>query len=67
MPAPPPKSVTVRYFPLFIDLAEGQIKNLIPNMIRDWTLRADWMKKRLCDMAEILRGRGQTMAEYADT
>ncbi len=55
-----------RYFPLFIDLTGGQIKNLIPSMIRDWTLRADWMKKRLCDMAEILRERGLAMAEYVD-
>jgi hypothetical protein len=55
-----------RYYPLFIDLTRGQIKNLIPSMIRDWTLRADWMKKRLCNMAEILRERGLAMAEYVD-
>ncbi len=55
-----------RYFPLFKELTAGRLENLIPSMIRDWTLRADWMKKRLCNMAEILRERGQTMAEYVD-
>ena len=53
-----------RYFPLFKELTGGRLENLIPSMIRDWTLRAGWMKKRLCNMAEILRERGQTMAEY---
>ena len=44
-----------RYFPLFKELTGGRLENLIPSMIRDWTLRAGWMKKRLCNMAEILR------------
>jgi len=55
-----------RYFPEFMELSQGQIRNLVPSMIQDSTLRADWMKKRLCEMAEILRQRGSTMAGYSD-
>src|SRR5262245_42178548 len=43
-----------QYYPLFVKLAQRDVRNLTPNIMWDWTLRGDWMKARLCRMAGIL-------------
>ena len=52
------------FFPLFVRLAQRDIRNFTPALTADWKLRSGWMKSRLSRMAEILRERDLTMSEY---
>jgi hypothetical protein len=52
------------FFPLFVELAQRDIRNFSPALTADWKLRSGWMKSRLSRMAEILRKRDLTMSEY---
>ncbi len=54
------------FFPRFVREADRDIRNMTPGLVADWKLRSGWMKGRLCRMAEILRQRGWTMAEYVE-
>lgn len=53
------------FFPkLFVDAAQRDIRNFVPNMPQYVGLRSGWMKTRLSTMGCILRDRDLTMAEY---
>lgn len=52
------------FFPLFVRLAERDIRNFTPALTADWKLRSSWMKSRLSRMAKILQERDLTMIEY---
>ena len=53
-----------KFFPLFVALANRDIRSFTPQLLSDWRLRQPWMKGRLCRMAEILRESGRSMTEY---
>jgi hypothetical protein len=53
-----------RFFPLFVELAHGDMRAITPTVIGDWPLRSGWMKSRLLRMATILNERQVTMSEY---
>lgn len=56
-----------KYYPLlFVQAAGRDIRNFVPGMSEYTGLRSGWMAPRLYKMAQILRQRGQTMAEYAE-
>jgi hypothetical protein len=56
-----------KYFPmLFVGAVNHDIRNFVPSMPEYAGLRTDWMPRRLTRMAEILRLRNQSMAEYAE-
>lgn len=52
------------FFPLFVQLAQRDVRNLTPELMSGWKLRSSWMKSRLSRMADILRERQLTMSEY---
>jgi hypothetical protein len=55
------------YFPsLFVRAAKRDIRNFAPKMAEYAGLHSAWMSLRLCRMADILRGRGQSMTEYTE-
>jgi hypothetical protein len=53
-----------KFFPLFVALAQRDIRNFTPALTADWKLRSRWMKSRLSRMSELLRQRDLTMTEY---
>lgn len=54
-----------RFYPsLFIRAAGRDVRNFMPGMPEYKGLRSAWMSARLCRMAEILKDRGLSMAEY---
>ncbi len=54
-----------RFYPLlFVQAAHRDIRNFEPGMREFEGLRSRRMSARLCRMAEVLRDRGVTMAEY---
>ena len=55
-----------RYLPRFVYEAGRDMRNLTPELSRDWVLDHPWMKPRLFRMAAILRDRRTTMKEYVD-
>lgn len=55
-----------RFYPLlFVQAARRDIRTFTPGMEEFAGLRSRWMSARLCRMAEVLRDRGMTMADYA--
>jgi hypothetical protein len=52
------------FFPLFVELAQRDMRTFTPALTADWKLRSRWMKSRLSRMAEILRERDLTMSDY---
>jgi hypothetical protein len=52
------------FFPLFVQLAHREIRNITPELVAGWKLRSSWMKSRLSRMAAILRERDLTMGDY---
>jgi hypothetical protein len=54
-----------RFFPaLFVEAANRDIRNFVPDLEEFKGLRSAWMSQRLCRMGEILRERGLSMPEY---
>ena len=57
-----------KYFPwLFVDAAKRDVRNFVLEMPEYQGLRSTWMFRRLAKMGEILRDRGMTMSEYAES
>jgi hypothetical protein len=54
------------FFPLYVQLAQGDMRNVTPEMVNSWRLRSGWMKSRLLRMAQILNDRAISMEEYVD-
>jgi hypothetical protein len=52
------------FFPLFVQLAQRDIRTFTPEVVAGWRLRSSWMKSRLARMAAILRERDLTMSAY---
>ena len=52
------------FFPRFVELAHGDVRNCSPALLSDWKLRSGWMKSRLCRMAQILNERQLSMGDY---
>ena len=56
-----------KYYPgLFVQAAGRDIRTFRSNMDEYGGLRSAWMKSRLAKMGQILRGRRQTMEDYAE-
>lgn len=53
-----------KFFPLFVELAQRDIRNLTPALTSEWKLRSNWMKRRLSRMADIINEYKLTMTEY---
>jgi hypothetical protein len=52
------------YPALFVRAADRDIRNFVPDMKEFKGLRSRWMSARLCRMAEVLRQRRLSMAQY---
>jgi hypothetical protein len=52
------------FFPRFVALAHGDVRNISPALLSGWKLRSGWMKSRLCHMAQLLNERQLSMGEY---
>jgi hypothetical protein len=63
---PVQRALIRRYLPRFVDEAGRDMRNLTPELTRDWVLDHDWMKPRLFRMAAILQDRRTTMEVYVD-
>ncbi len=56
-----------KYYPtLFVDGADRNMSNFVPDMPGYQGLRSNWMSGRLAKMGEILRDRDLTMDDYAN-
>lgn len=52
------------FFPRFVQLTQGDMRAMTPDLVRDWKLRSGWMKTRLARMAQILNERQMSMSDY---
>ena len=56
-----------KYYPaLFVEAADRDMRNFLPDMLGYQGLRSGWMKTRLAKMGQILRDRNQTMEDYTE-
>lgn len=60
------RSLIRRDFPRFVQEASRDMKKVSEELVSDWQL-FDWMKRRLCRMADVLNESGQTMNDYASS
>jgi hypothetical protein len=56
-----------KHYPaLFVEAADRDVRNFVPDMPAYLGLRSGWMGARLARMGQILRDRGSTMDQYTD-